>query len=87
MANAEENPDLFWALRGGGGTFGVVASFEFRAHPVKTVLGGMILYPRDQAFEVLRFFRYFTQSAPEEITTYAGFLYTPDEMPVVGIIA
>ena len=58
-ASAAENPDLFWALRGGGGNFGVVTSFEFRVHPVSIVLGGMIIHPRDKAVEVLRFYRQF----------------------------
>src|SRR5947209_10553320 len=55
-ASAAENDDLFWALRGGGGNFGVVTSFEFRAHAVSTVLGGLLLYPRDKAIEVIRHF-------------------------------
>ena len=63
-ASANENEDLFWALRGGGGNFGVVASFEFQAHPVHTVLGGMILYPRDAAIDVLRNFRDCIEAAP-----------------------
>jgi hypothetical protein len=87
VASANENQDLFWALRGGGGNFGVVTSFEFRAHPVSTVLGGMIIYPRDQAMEVLRFYRDFTQSAPEELTAYVALLYTPDGIPAVAVIA
>lgn len=87
VANADENEDLFWALRGGGGNFGVVTSFEYRLHPVSTILGGLILYPRDRAMEVLQFYRDFTQSAPEELTAYAALLHTPDGMPVVGIIA
>jgi FAD/FMN-containing dehydrogenase len=49
QASATENPDLFWALRGGGGNFGVVTSFEYRLHPVTQVLGGLVLYPLDQA--------------------------------------
>ena len=77
-ASAEDNGDLFWALRGGGGNFGVVTSFEYRLHPVSTVLGGMIVYPRGQALQVMRFYRSFTQSAPEELAAYAGLLYTPD---------
>ncbi len=85
-ASADENPDLFWALRGGGGNFGVVVSFRFRAHPVHTVLGGMMLFPREKAREVLRFYRGFAESAPEELTAYAGLLSTPDGVPVVGII-
>src|SRR5215467_14668693 len=52
LASSKENEDLFWALRGGGGNFGVVTSFEFHAHPVSTVLGGLIIYPRDRAAEV-----------------------------------
>ena len=87
VASAGENEDLYWALRGGGGNFGVVTSFEFRAHPVSTVLGGLIIYPRDRAVEVLRFFRAFTQSAPEELTAYAAFIYTPDGVPAVAVIA
>jgi FAD/FMN-containing dehydrogenase len=86
-ANAEENNDLFWALRGGGGNFGVVTSFEYRLHPVRTVLGGMIVYPRNQAMEVLRFYRTFTQSAPEELTAYAGLLHTPDGTSAVAVVA
>jgi hypothetical protein len=87
VASANENGDLFWALRGGGGNFGVVTSFEFRAHPVSTVLGGLVMYPRDRALEVLRFCRDFTQSAPEELTAYAALLHTPDGIPAVAVIA
>ena len=57
LASASENEDLFWALRGGGGNFGGLTSFEFRAHPVSTVLGGLIIYSRDRAADVLRFYR------------------------------
>jgi len=85
-ASADQNPDLFWALRGGGGNFGVVVSFEFRLHPVSRVLGGMILFPRDRASELLRFYRGFMESAPEELTAYAGLLCAPDGTPVVGVI-
>ena len=87
VASVNENEDLFWALRGGGGNFGVVTSFEFRAHPVSTVLGGMVMYPRDHAVEVLRFHRDFTQSAPEELTAYVALLHTPDGIPAVAVIA
>jgi FAD/FMN-containing dehydrogenase len=85
-ANANENEDLFWALRGGGGNFGVVASFEFQAHPVHTVLGGMILYPRGAAIDVLRNFRDCIEAAPDELTAYAAFLYAPDGAPLIGVI-
>jgi FAD/FMN-containing dehydrogenase len=85
-ASACENEDLFWALRGGGGNFGVVTSFEFRAHPVMTVLGGLIVHPRAAAVEVLRFFRDVMHSAPDELAAYAALLHAPDGMPVVGVI-
>jgi len=85
--NEHEHPDLFWALRGGGGNFGVVTSFEYRVHPVHTVLGGMIIHPRSDASDVLKFYRDFTQAAPEELTVYAGLLFSPDGDPVVGMVA
>jgi FAD/FMN-containing dehydrogenase len=56
-ASATENDDLFWALRGGGGNFGVVTSLVFRAHPVHTIIGGLVLYPRPAAIDVIRNFR------------------------------
>lgn len=86
-ASATENADLFWGLRGGGGNFGVVTSLEFRLHPVGPILGGMVLHHRDDAPAVLRFFREFTQHAPEELTTYCGMLTSPDGVPVVALIA
>ena len=67
-ANTTENQDLFWALRGGGGNFGVITSFEFQAHPVATVLGGLLLYPRAMAIDVIRHFRDYMESAPDELT-------------------
>jgi hypothetical protein len=85
--NASENEDLFWALRGGGGNFGVVTSFEFQAHPVHTVLGGLVLYPRNVAVDVIRHFRDFMQSAPDELTAYAALIHGPDGTPLVGVIA
>ena len=87
LASSKENEDLFWALRGGGGNFGVVTSFEFHARPVSTVLGGLIIYPRDRAAEVLRFYRDFTQSAPEELTVYAALIHTPEGVPAVAVVA
>jgi FAD/FMN-containing dehydrogenase len=85
-ASASENEDLFWALRGGGGNFGVVTSFEFRAHPVHTVLGGLLAYHRQAAMDVLRYFRDFMESAPDELTAYAALLHAPDGTPLVGVI-
>ena len=87
VASEADNADLFWALRGGGANFGVVTSIEYRLHPVgPTVLGGMVLHPWPQAREVLRFYRDFTSTAPNELTTYAGLMHTPDGIPVAGIV-
>jgi len=86
QASGSENDDLFWALRGGGGNFGAVASFEFRAHPLDTVIGGMLVYPRAAAHDVIRNLRDSMQSAPDELTAYAALLHGPDGSPVVGVI-
>ena len=69
-ASGDENPDLFWGIRGGGGNFGVVTSFEYRLHPVgPTVLAGPIFHPFGDAREVLAFYREFIATAPDELTT------------------
>ena len=86
-AGASQHEDLFWALRGGGGNFGVVASFEFRAQPVDTVVGGMLVYPREAAHDVIRNLRDRMASAPDELTAYAALLTGPNGLPVVGVIA
>jgi hypothetical protein len=68
-ASGDENPDLFWGIRDGGGNFGVVTSFEFRAHPVgPMVYGGPILWPMEDGIEVLRFYRDFIAEVPNELT-------------------
>jgi hypothetical protein len=82
-ASADENTDLFWALRGGGGNFGVVTAFQYRLHPVSTILGGLVIHPRAAARDVLRFHRDFVTSAPEELTSYVALLTAPDGHPVV----
>jgi FAD/FMN-containing dehydrogenase len=64
VASASEHPDLFWGLRGGGGNFGIVTSFEYQLHPVGSVLAGMLLYPFAKAREVLAFYRDFAKSIP-----------------------
>jgi FAD/FMN-containing dehydrogenase len=70
-ASATEHPDLFWAIRGGGGNFGVVTSFEFRLHPVgPTVLSGLVVHPLDAAPQVLRFYRDFVRRAPEQLVCW-----------------
>ena len=71
-ASAQENPDLFWAIRGGGGNFGIVTSFEFRLHPVgPEVLSGLIVHPLEEAESLLRDFRKVAAAAPEELTAWA----------------
>jgi FAD/FMN-containing dehydrogenase len=76
-ASADENADLFWGIRGGGGNFGIVVAFRYRLHPVGSVLAGMILYPASEAKEVLRFYRDYINTVPEELTTMAAFLSVP----------
>jgi FAD/FMN-containing dehydrogenase len=71
-ANADENPDLYWALRGGGGNFGVVTSFEFALHDEEPLLAGVAVYPGRRIPDMLRFFREYTANAPEALTTIAG---------------
>ena len=77
-ASETENPELFWGLRGGGGNFGVVTSFEYRLHEVGPVLGGPIFYPFTQAKEILQFYNEFAATAPDELSTVGGFLTAPD---------
>ncbi len=84
--STNENPELFWGIRGGGGNFGIVTSMKFRLHKVDTVLGGMIIHPRDKATEVMKFYREFVKTAPEELTLYMGLLTSPDGIPVVALI-
>ena len=86
-ASAAENADLFWAMRGAGANFGIVTAFEYRLHPVETVLGGMVIHPFERAPEVLRFYREFAASQPDELTTYAAVLTGPDGNPVVALVA
>lgn len=71
-ASEEENPDLFWGIRGGGGNFGIVTSFEFQLHPLgPEVLSGLIIYPFADAGAVLRYYRDFAARAPDELTVWA----------------
>ncbi|HWC99702.1 MAG TPA: FAD-binding oxidoreductase [Candidatus Sulfopaludibacter sp.] len=81
VASADENPDLFWALRGGGGNFGVVTSFLFQAHPVHTVCAGPMLWELDQTEDVLKWYREFIVQAPEEINGFFAFLTVPPGPP------
>ena len=75
----DEEPDLFWAVRGGGGNFGVATSFEYQLHPVgPTITGGLIAHPFDRARDVLRFFRDITASLPDEFTVFGGLIHARD---------
>lgn len=80
-ASAEQHPDLFWGLRGGGGNFGVVTSFLFRGQPVETVVGGPTLWPLEQAPEVMRWYREFIVNAPEDLNGFFAFLTVPPAPP------
>jgi FAD/FMN-containing dehydrogenase len=95
-ASEDENPELFWGLRGGGGNFGVATSFEFRLHPVgPIVLGGLLGYPREQAPELLRAWADHHQDAPDELGGGFAFITAPPEefvpeevrgRPVCGVV-
>jgi FAD/FMN-containing dehydrogenase len=76
-ASDDENADLFWALRGGGGNFGIVTAFIFRLHPVTTIVGGVTLWPLEQAREVMRWYRDFIREAPEALSGWLGFHTIP----------
>jgi FAD/FMN-containing dehydrogenase len=88
-AGPDDHPELFWALRGGGGNFGVVTSFVFRLHLVGEVLGGLVAHPFDAAGELLRFYRDFTTDVPDELTVFGGVVHAPDGsgMPLAALIA
>src|SRR5215211_3571491 len=70
--------DLFWALRGGGGNFGVATSFTYRLHPVQTIVGGLIAHPIDAAPALLRFYREAVADASDDLTVFAGLVHAPD---------
>jgi FAD/FMN-containing dehydrogenase len=87
LASVTENPDLFWAVRGGGGNFGVVTSFEYQLHPVGPVLAGLVVHPLEKAREALRFYHEFASTAPDEVNTASGLATLQDGTPVVAIVA
>ncbi len=96
VASLDENAELFWGLRGGGGNFGVVTAFHFRLHPIgPIVLGGMLMYPAAMARDLLCFWRDFMLGAPDEVGSGVAFITAPPEefvpepvrgQPVVGVI-
>jgi FAD/FMN-containing dehydrogenase len=84
-ASAAENADLFWAVRGGGGNFGVVTSFEYQLYPVGDLLAGLLFYPLAQAHDVLRLYHEYTSSMPDEVNTASALLNLSDGTPAVAI--
>lgn len=86
-ADASEHADLFWALKGGGGNFGVVTSITYRMYPIANVISGMVVHPLSAARDVLRFYRDFTMAGlPDELIVYAATLTTPDGHEAVALI-
>ncbi|MEO6197294.1 MAG: FAD-binding oxidoreductase, partial [Dehalococcoidia bacterium] len=77
VASEKENEDLFWALRGGGGNFGVVTSFEYQLHPVKDIVAGIFFYPIDKVRDVFSFYRDFVADAPEQLGFFPAFQIAP----------
>jgi FAD/FMN-containing dehydrogenase len=75
---ADSHPDLFWALRGGGGNFGVATTLRYRLHPVTTVTGGLIIHPFEAAPELLRFYRDAVADIPDDLTVFAALVHAPD---------
>jgi hypothetical protein len=84
-ANAHQHEDLFWAVRGGGGNFGVVVSFTYRLHPVTTVLAGLITYPPDSAHATLRRYHELAGASPDELSTAASVSLDAAGDPVVSV--
>ncbi len=79
--SADEHPDLFWALRGGGGNFGIVTSFTFQCHDVSLIYGGPMLWEQDRAAEILKWYRQFINEAPDELNGFFAFLVVPPGPP------
>lgn len=75
--NEKQHPDLYWAIRGGGGNFGIVTSFKFQAHPVKTVFGGPTLWPIEKTPEIMAWYHSFIQSAPEDLNGFFATMIIP----------
>jgi FAD/FMN-containing dehydrogenase len=84
-ADANDNPDLYWGLRGGGGNFGIVTAFEYELHPLGTILGGLVAHPLSRARAVLEFYRDFSRDLPDELTVVYAALASPSGIPVVAL--
>ena len=85
-ASESENADLFWAVRGGGGNFGIVTSFEFKVHPAGVVWAGLTMHPLTRATSVLRFWQEYEKTAPEEVTNGALLFHPPAELPLPEVL-
>jgi len=85
-ASNREHEDLYWAIRGGSGNFGIVTEFEMRLHPLTQVLGGLLVHPMTRATEVLQFYREISSTLPDELTIYAALVTGPDGNKAVGLI-
>ena len=85
MASATHHPDLFWAVRGGGGNFGVVTALTFQLSSLATVLAGNVIHPLSRAREVLRFYREYTRTSPDELTVNAVLTRGPDSHLVIAL--
>lgn len=75
--NKDQHPDLFWAIRGGGGNFGIVTSFKFQAHPVKTVIGGPTLFPIERTEEIMEWYHNFIHKAPDDLNGFVATMIIP----------
>jgi FAD/FMN-containing dehydrogenase len=84
--STELNADLFWALRGGGGNFGIVTSFRYRLHPIGPVTAGLLLYPREESLKVISFYRDYLPATPDSLDTSLIFLKTPDGLDALAIV-
>jgi hypothetical protein len=84
-ASAEKNQDLFWALRGGGGNFGVVTLFTYRLHPVGPLLAGILAHPLAEAKKVMRFYKEWERGMPDELRCYPALLHNPEAGAVLGV--
>lgn len=80
-ASKDENSDLFWAIRGGGGNFGIVTSFLFKLHPVDMIIGGPTFWAIEQAAEAMKFYDKFMKTAPDELNGFFAFLIVPPVAP------
>jgi FAD/FMN-containing dehydrogenase len=85
-ASNDENADLFWGLKGGGGNFGAVSWLEYHLHPLGMVTSGLIAHPFDRAQDVLKFFREITSGLPDDLTIFGGLLHAPDGAQIAVII-